>query len=62
MKPRIHSAVWTNLMTDEDERRWHVNFTDGCGCDEEEDFPTFASALRFALHVAAGGSRWEFAA
>jgi hypothetical protein len=62
MRPRIHSAVWTNLSTGEEERRWHVDFIDTCGCDEQEDFATHDEALRFARHVAAGGSRWEFVA
>lgn len=62
MKPRVHSLVWTNTQTKERTRRWHVTFRDDCGCDEEEDFQTFATALRFAYHIAKGGDRWHFVA
>ena len=62
MKQRVFSLVWTNIVTDVEERRWHVAFTDRCGCREEEDFPTFRAAVRFALHVALGGSRWDVVA
>lgn len=50
------------MTTGEKTRHWHVEFTDSCGCMEEEDFTSFLSALRFAYHVAAGGNRWEFVA
>lgn len=60
MKPQIRSLVWTDIPSRKKTRRWHVFFEDGCGCIEEEDFPTFAMALRFAHHMAGGGSRWEF--
>jgi hypothetical protein len=62
MRPRVYSLVWRNIATDEKTRRWHVGFKDSCGCQDEEDFGTFASALRFALHIAGGGDRWQFVA
>jgi hypothetical protein len=62
MKPRIRSALWTDVQSGATRRRWHVEFEDSCGCMEEEDFPTFGAASRFANHMAGGGSRWEFVA
>lgn len=61
MKPRVFSEVWWTLSSRKPLRRvWLVRFTDSCGCDYTEDFDTHATALRFALHLAGGGSRWEF--
>lgn len=62
MKPRVFSQVWTDFGSGNKTRRWHVEFEDGCGCLEQEDFRSFISAARFAYHVAKGGSRWEFVA
>ena len=62
MKPRVRSLVWRDVSSGTTQRRWHVEFDDSCGCREEEDFPTFEAATRFARHVALGGSRWEFVA
>lgn len=60
MKPRVFSEVWWTLPERTSRRVWQVAFTDSCGCDYTEDFDTHATALRFALHIAGGGSRWEF--
>lgn len=64
MKPKVFSQMWQRLPRVEHEPRrvWLVAFTDTCGCDYEEDFPSHATALRFARHLALGGSRWEFTA
>jgi hypothetical protein len=62
MKPRVYSLIWTDVVSGEQTRHWHVEFKDSCGCTEEEDFATADAARRFAYHVASGGSRWEFVA
>lgn len=62
MKPRVHRITWISTSTGDAFPRWHVDFVDSCGCATDEDFATFGSALRFAHHVANGGSRWEFIA
>lgn len=61
MKTRVESQVWRDIGSGESSRRWHVFFEDGCGC-EEEQFKSFRVAIRFAYHLAMGGSRWEFVA
>ena len=62
MKPRVESQVWRYLTHDGETRRWHVFFEDSCGCEEEEHFSSFQTALRFACHLASGGDRWQFVA
>lgn len=61
MKPHVSSAIERNLSTGETRRLWCVTFDDA-GCVDVEYFGRFMSALRFAYHVAMGGSRWEFVA
>lgn len=72
MKPRVNSGIAIPIGTDKKGRAvrlnsqahrvWHVTFEDACGCEETEHFSKFSTALRFAYHVGAGGSRWEFVA
>lgn len=59
-KPRVYSLLWRRIPAGGATRRWHVDFQGSCGCTEEADFATFSTALRFARHIALGGSRWEF--
>lgn len=62
MKPRVRSLMTYPAGSPHlAQREWSVEFDDGCG-PEEEYFTRFTTALRFAYHLAMGGSRWEFVA
>ena len=57
MTPRMKPCIESVQFPDDPTRRvWFVDYDCkcGCGCWDTKDFDTWAEAVPFALHVAAG--------